>query len=157
MATRALDIIQRLDLQPHPEGGRYRRVFESQRKVSRAGTAEERLALTSIIYLLRAGEQSDWHRVASDEAWHFYEGAELALTSALPDGSGAEVLRLGPLHDGVRPVHVIPAGHWQRARSLGDYTLVGCSVGPGFDFADFTLARDLGPEQDDIRRRLETL
>ena len=83
--------------------------------------------------MLPAGAHSRWHQVLSDEVWHFYEGAPLEL---LCDD---KCWVLGPVGIGQEPVHTVPAGSWQAARSLGEYTLVGCTVGPGFDFADFTM------------------
>jgi predicted cupin superfamily sugar epimerase len=101
-----------------------------------------RAALTSIYFLLPAGAVSRWHRVRSDELWHHYEGAPLELWIAPPDAQRIERLRLGPLGPDQAPVRGVPANAWQAARSLGAYTLVGCSVGPGFEFADFELLRD---------------
>jgi predicted cupin superfamily sugar epimerase len=117
-------------MQPHPEGGHYVEVYRSA-------------SLTSIFFLLRAGEISRWHRVLdSDEAWHFYEGDPIELLTAPEDFAGVDRHVLGPVAEGRRPVHVVPGGVWQAARSTGAYTLVGCSVGPGFDFANFEMLRD---------------
>jgi len=85
---------------------------------------------------------SRWHRVQSDEVWHFYEGAPLDLWVASPGGDQTSQHRLGPLDGAQRPVWTVPAGCWQAARSTGAYTLAGCTVGPGFDFSDFALAAD---------------
>jgi predicted cupin superfamily sugar epimerase len=101
-----------------------------------------RAALTAIYFLLPEGAVSRWHRVASDELWHHYEGAPLELLQTPPDAPRLERFRLGPLADRQAPVHCVPAQWWQAARPLGAYTLVGCTVGPGFDFADFELLRD---------------
>ncbi len=103
----------------------------------------ERRALTTIYYLLPEETCSRWHSVGADETWHHYEGALLELLSFAADGSSPCVYRLGPLADGASPVHVVPAGWWQAARTLGAYSLVGCTVGPGFEFEDFTLLADL--------------
>jgi len=157
MHARAQEIITLLQLLPHPEGGRFRRAFCSTRTVHRAVTGEPRPALTSIFYLLLAGETSDWHCVASDEAWHHYEGAPLALRIATPQAECCSRHELGPLTPQRSPLQVVPAQHWQSARSLGDFSLVGCSVGPGFDFADFCLARELGADQASVRERLRAL
>jgi uncharacterized protein len=85
---------------------------------------------------------SRWHRVRSDEVWHFYEGAPLDLWSASPDGDQVDHYRLGPLDGPQRPVWTVPAGRWQAAQSTGSYTLVGCTVGPGFEYEDFRLASE---------------
>jgi len=147
MTRRALELIRLLDLQPHPEGGFYRRIYASDSRVLRQSDQLERRALTSIYYLLPAGACSRWHRVLSEEAWHFYEGAPLELLSFAADGSGGSSLRLGTLAEGLSLAHVIPAGWWQAARSLGDYSLLGCTVGPGFEFEDFTLLADIPEAQ----------
>lgn len=133
-AGTADDWIHALGLAPHPEGGWYRRIHTSALQVDCG--ARTRPALTSILYLLRAGEIGRWHRVASDEAWHVCAGAPLELTRADPEFMDIETSRLGP--PGL-PAIVVPAGHWQTARSTGAFTLCGCTVGPGFDFADFAL------------------
>lgn len=136
---RADALIARLGLAPHPEGGWYRRLYRSTTSV--LGPAGERAAATTIVYLLRQGEASRWHRVRADEVWHFYEGAPLTLSRADPELVAIEDFRLGPVDEAL-PVGVVPAGHWQAARSDGDYSLVGCTVAPGFDFADFMLLAD---------------
>jgi len=143
MDPRAQQLIRLLDLQPHPEGGFYRRIHASDSRIVRNADGAGRCALTSIYYLLPAGACSRWHRVLSDEAWHHYEGAPLELLSFAADGSRPSVHRLGPFQAGAEPAHVVPAGWWQAARPLGDYCLVGCTVGPGFEFEDFTLLADL--------------
>lgn len=155
MLARARELIAALGLQPHPEGGFYREIHRSAQTVTRGGDGAVRSGLTSIYYLLTGPERGAWHRVGSDEVWHFYEGADLELCVASPDAARIVAHRLGPLRHGAAPVSIVAAGHWQAARSLGDYTLVGCSVGPGFDFTDFALARDLGPEGALIAGRLD--
>lgn len=127
-------VIELLGLEPHPEGGHYRETFRDARRV-----AGERAASTAIYFLLRAGEESRWHRVDATEVFHFYAGAPFSLI-IVADGVRSTV-RLGPdLAAGERPQAVIPAGAWQRAASLGDWSLVGCTVAPGFEFAGFELA-----------------
>jgi uncharacterized protein len=152
MDERAGELISSLGLVPHPEGGHFREVYRSASGVRPDDGRPVRSALTTIFFLLARGEVSRWHRVASDEAWHHYEGAPLELFTA--DREFGEVTRrvLGPVGTGAGPVHVVPAGAWQAARSLGAYTLVGCTVGPGFDFADFEMLRDL-PEAEGVRGR----
>ena len=133
------DIAHLLDLEPHPEGGRYRETFRDTAAVG-FGADPARAASTAIYFLLRAGEVSRWHRVDASEVWHWYAGAPLSLT--LADAQGRRGLRLGPdLAAGERPQAVVPAGVWQQAASHGDWTLVGCTVAPGFQFAGFELAQ----------------
>jgi predicted cupin superfamily sugar epimerase len=127
-------------MRPHPEGGHYAEVFRSVHRVRVLERDVERAALTTIYFLLAAGEYSRWHRVLSDEVWHYQEGDALELI--LFDDQGLRRLRLGPVSRETRPSIVVPAGTWQAARSMGAYTLSGCTVGPGFDFADFALATD---------------
>jgi uncharacterized protein len=135
-------LITLLDLRAHPEGGHYGELHRSSTLVHPLDGRGPRPAITTIYYLLKAGEVSRWHRVQSDEVWHFYEGAPLQLWIAEPRGESLIAYELGPVADASRPVRTVPAGCWQAARSGGEYTLAGCSVGPGFDFADFTLARE---------------
>lgn len=148
MHPRAQELITRLDLQPHPEGGHYREIFRSGQQVRRQPDGLARSALTSIFFLLPRGAVSRWHRVAhADESWHHYEGDPIALHVLLPGATRAETWLLGAIGSpGVSdalPARVVPAHAWQAAQPLGDYAFVGCSVGPGFDFADFAMARDL--------------
>jgi predicted cupin superfamily sugar epimerase len=127
------EVIRQLSLTPHPEGGFYRETF-------RDSAGGERAASTAIYYLLPQGEISHWHRVDAAEIWHFYDGAPLEL-SLSEDGREASRQRLGnDLAAGERPQLVAPAGWWQSARSLGAWTLVGCTVAPGFEFSRFELA-----------------
>jgi predicted cupin superfamily sugar epimerase len=142
MIDRAKDLIAALGLIPHPEGGYYGELYRSDAIVQPTDGRGVRAALTTIYFLLPGAAVSRWHRVQSDEVWHFYEGAPLDLWMASADGSQVNQYRLGPLDGAQRPVWTVPAGWWQAARSTGAYTLVGCTVGPGFDFRDFALARD---------------
>ena len=112
-----------------------------------------RPGLTTIYFLLPGGVHSRWHRVTSDEVWHFYEGAPLELLQLSSDLRSLSSVVLGPLAGRQEPVHTVVAGDWQAARSTGAYTLVGCTVGPGFDFDDFTMLSDLPHES--ARLRLE--
>ncbi len=122
-----------LGLAPHPEGGAYAETWRGE-------AAHGRSVGTAIYFLLRAGERSHWHRVDAAEVWHFYGGDPLELAIS-PDGRTVESVVLGPdLLAGHRPQRVVPAGAWQSARSLGDHTLAGCTVAPGFEFAGFELA-----------------
>jgi predicted cupin superfamily sugar epimerase len=129
----AQDIVQRLDLKPHPEGGYYRETFRDPREV------DGRSVSTAIYYLLEKGQRSHWHRVDAVELWHWHAGATLALSVVTDDG--VVVHRLGAdLKAGERPQAVVETGQWQSAESLGDWTLVGCTVAPGFEFGGFEMA-----------------
>lgn len=131
----APDLARLLDLSPHPEGGCYRETFRDERLVEGA-----RAISTAIYYLLPEGRVSAWHRVDAVEIWHFYAGAPLEL-ALCADGRGVARFRLGPdILTGERPQIIVPAGHWQSARSLGPWTLAGCTVAPGFEFASFEMA-----------------
>jgi uncharacterized protein len=130
----AADIIARLQLQPHPEGGHYRETFRDLRT-----DANGRSLSTAIFFLLARGERSHWHRIDAVEIWHYYAGAALSLQIA--DERGRRTMALGPdLASGEAPQAIVPAGAWQSAESIGDWTLAGCTVSPGFDFATFELA-----------------
>ena len=147
MHPRAAELIETLDLQPHPEGGYFAQVYRSGSTVTPDDGRDVRAALTTIYFLLVEGQVSAWHRVRSDEVWHFYEGDPLALTWADGDGANAVTQLLGPVGAGQRPVAVVPAGYWQmarllQARHLGSYVLVGCTVAPGFEYEDFVLVAD---------------
>ncbi len=135
-------LITSLGLRAHPEGGYYREVYRSPASVKPSDGRQPRPALTTIYFLLIHGQFSRWHRVQSDEVWHFYEGATLDLWLTSPQIDRVEHHRLGPAEAAQQPVLVVPAGWWQAARSSGAYTLTGCTVGPGFDFQDFALAAD---------------
>ena len=130
----ASDIIRLLDLKPHPEGGHYR---ETLRDTMRYG---DRAVSTAIYFLLAAGEVSHWHRIDSVEVWHWYAGAPLELEIAQNEGRIERVTLGNDLASGERPQAVVPAHAWQAAQTLGDWTLVGCTVAPGFEFATFELA-----------------
>jgi predicted cupin superfamily sugar epimerase len=133
-ALTAADVIARLDLKPHPEGGHFRETFRDKRS-----DAEGRAASTAIYFLLARGERWHWHRIDAAEVWHYYAGSALVLEIA--DDSGSRAIRLGPdLAAGEVPQAIVPARTWQAATSCGDWTLVGCTVTPGFDFAKFELA-----------------
>ncbi len=145
MHPRAAQLIAQLDLQPHPEGGYYREEYRSENTVQPADERPERSALTTIYFLLTEGTYSCWHQLRSDEVWHFYEGDPLHLLCLAADFGNARTVVLGPVASDQQPVAVIPATCWQAAHSTGAYTLVGCSMGPGFDFADFRMLREDKP------------
>jgi uncharacterized protein len=130
----AADVIRLLGMKPHPEGGHYVETFRDERLI------EGRSVSTAIYYLLDTGDVSQWHRVDAVETWHWHAGAPLVLTVS-PNGHDASAHYLGnDLKTGQRPQFVVPAGWWQTATSLGAWTLVGCTVAPGFDFSGFELA-----------------
>ena len=130
----AVEVIARLGLAPHPEGGHFRETFRDDRT-----DATGRAQSTAILFLLAAGERSHWHRVDAAEVWHHYAGAPLLLE--IVAGARRQNARLGSdIAAGETPQVVVPAHAWQAARSAGDWTLVGCTVAPGFDFAGFELA-----------------
>ena len=128
------DVIRLLELATHPEGGHYRETFRDDESDGK------RAASTAIYFLLKAGAQSHWHTVDAVETWHHYAGDALLLEIAAPSGNTSSVCLGKDLSRGERPQAVVPIGHWQRARSLGSWTLVGCTVAPGFSFDGFTLA-----------------
>jgi predicted cupin superfamily sugar epimerase len=171
----ARDLVDKLALQPHPEGGWYREIYRSPTRVETARGS--RSAITTIYYLLERHQLSRWHVVQADELWHFYAGAPLELleydptsrklvshrlghvdsaTDASADGTawpaGASAPTAGS--SGAVSVAVIRSGVWQAARSLGDYSLVGCTVGPGFEFADFQFTVDVPSHADHFKGEL---
>ena len=130
----ATEIVALLGLAPHPEGGWFRETFRD------AAGPDGRSLSTAIYYLLEKGQRSHWHRVDAVETWHFYAGSALILKTA-NEGCPGHTVRLGPdLIAGERPQAIVPAHAWQSAETTGDWTLVGCTVAPGFEFAGFELA-----------------
>lgn len=131
----ANEIISKLDLVPHPEGGHFRETWRDQ------ATVDGRSVGTAILFLLQSGEVSHWHRVDAAEIWHFHAGSPLELSIAAAKGSPLLTKTLGTsVTEGQHPQLVVPANFWQSARSKGDWTLVGCTVAPGFEFSRFELA-----------------
>jgi predicted cupin superfamily sugar epimerase len=138
-------LVEKLALLPHPEGGWYREIYRSRDRVqTRRGL---RSAVTTIHYLLEREQLSRWHVVEADEIWHFYGGAALELIGYDPTTRRLERHVLGDVRDGNKTVAIIAAHEWQAARSLGEYSLVGCTVGPGFEFEDFRFVAAL-PEHE---------
>jgi hypothetical protein len=136
----ATEIIRLLDLKPHPEGGHFRETFRDSR------TIDGRAASTAIYFLLARGERSHWHRVDAVETWHRYAGAALMLEIAESEGNIDRVTLGSNLSAGEQPQAIVPAQAWQAAHSLGDWTLCGCTVAPGFEFSGFELApKDWSP------------
>jgi predicted cupin superfamily sugar epimerase len=127
------DIIARLDLSPHPEGGWYRQTW--------IGDESPRASGTCIYFLLKEGERSHWHRVDATEIWHFYAGSPLILRMAETHEGPASAHVLGTdLASGEAPQIIVPKDHWQAAEATTGWTLVGCTVSPGFRFEGFELA-----------------
>ena len=131
----ARELVAELELATHPEGGWYREIHRSAEIISTV--RGPRSALTSIYYLLESPQFSRWHVVASDEIWHFHDGAPLELLIYRPSTRELSSRVLGQPSAGYEALVNVRAGEWQAARSLGDWTLMGCDVGPGFDFEDF--------------------
>jgi uncharacterized protein len=127
-------LVAALKLEPHPEGGAFIETFRDSR------TIDGRAASTAIYFLLRAGQRSHWHRIDAVEIWHFYAGAPLELGLSEDGVARAQVVLGTDFAAGQKPQVVVPAHCWQAARSLGEWTLVGCTVAPGFDFNRFELA-----------------
>ncbi|MAL79397.1 MAG: cupin [Sneathiella sp.] len=133
----APDIIAALGMSPHPEGGHFVETFRDD--LTQPG--QTRSLSTAIYYLLQAGERSHWHRVDAVEIWHYHAGAPLSLAIAADDTAEGEENTLGPdILAGARPQIIVPRGSWQSACTLGDWTLVGCTVAPGFEFSGFEMA-----------------
>jgi uncharacterized protein len=129
------EVIRLLDLKPHPEGGHFREMFRDTHKVE-----GDRAASTAIYFLLTRGERSHWHRVDAVEVWHWHAGAPLVLEIAQNEGRIERVTLGNDLASDQRPQAVVPAHAWQAAQTLGDWTLCGCTVAPGFEFSGFELA-----------------
>jgi|TARA_Y100000815_G_scaffold206891_1_gene190835 uncharacterized protein len=127
-------LIAALNLSPHPEGGWYRETWRA------ATAADGRAAGTAILFLLEAHQHSHWHRVDADEHWFWHAGAPLILSIASADGPASEAILGADIIGGQMPQMLVPAHHWQSARPMGGWTLVSCTVTPGFEFAGFTLA-----------------
>ena len=141
MDKESSEIIKQLKLLPHPEGGWFREILRSENYVIRKD-GEKRNNITGIYYMLLKNEISTWHRVnSSDEIWIYLRGAPLNLW-CLDDGN-KELRKLSI--DSNNPIEMIPSGYWQAASSIGAFTLTSCCVGPGFDFSDFEMLRNLDP------------
>lgn len=149
---RADDIVAALGLEPHPEGGCYREFFRSGSPVTPRDGRAARAALSAIYYLLRAGETSRWHAVRSDEQWTLLEGDALELSVLDRATFAVTAHRLGAGAPASTRTAVVPGGSWQTARPLGEFALVACTVGPGFDFADFAFLADDPPAAERLRR-----
>ncbi|MEZ5312384.1 MAG: cupin domain-containing protein [Thermoanaerobaculia bacterium] len=153
MHARAAALVRELGLSPHPEGGRFAELYRSPRPVDPGDGRSSRSALTAIWFLMLAGERSAGHVVDSDEVWIHFEGSDVRLWTFDAETEALSSTLLGPVGPGRAPQRVVEAGVWQAAEPLGDYSLTGACVGPGFDFADFRLL-DGAP---DVRARLGRL
>jgi predicted cupin superfamily sugar epimerase len=145
-------VIDKLNLKPHPEGGSYRQIYRSSERVKTVRGAHS--AITAIYYLLERNQISRWHVVEADEIWHFYEGSPLELLAYDPEARALVRCVLGNTRDDHERVAVIQKGIWQAARSLGDFSLVGCSVGPGFEFEDFRFVASLSGHREHFEGKL---
>jgi len=136
-------LVKKLELQPHPEGGFYKETYRSQEKINldgALGIQGERNYSTAIYFLLIRDSFSAWHKIKQDETWHFYEGSPVRVHSISPAGEYHH-FDLGPEFDSKQePQYIVPGGSWFASETLGEYSLVGCTVAPGFDFQDFELA-----------------
>lgn len=133
------DIIKHFDMLPHPEGGYYKETYRSNLNIDTP--KGKRSASTAIYFLITKDSISHFHRLSSDEGWHYYMGDPLIIFEITPKGEYIETI-LGPdLKSGHKYQYIVPAGHWFGSTSLGHYSLVGCTVSPGFDFADFEMAK----------------
>lgn len=146
------ELVNTLDMRRHPEGGWYSEVYRSSSLVKPQGDGRgDRTALTSIYFLLALGQCSAWHKVQSDEVWIYLEGNPLDLWTWDALNNIAKCTNLGPVGEHVRPQHTVPAGLWQAAQPQPQqdgpgFTLVACTVGPGFDFADFEMMKPAGAQ-----------
>lgn len=137
--SRVEELVETLGLAAHPEGGFFRELFRSAQTVRPADGRSARAALTVIHFLLPGGAHGRWHEVRSDEQWTFLEGAPLELHVLEPGATAVRTVHLGPLAAGATPTAVVPGGAWQATSAGAQHGLVTCTVGPGFDFADFRL------------------
>lgn len=151
MSENVQEIVEQLNLSTHPEGGYYREVYRSSENI-RLGNGESRSAGTGIYFLLPTGVCTNWHRVSSDELWHFYDGDRLVLEMIDVEGNFSRQFLYDELTGKGNFQQLIPRNCWQRAYSTGDYTLVGCTVAPGFEFDDFEMA-----EPDELAMKYEDL
>lgn len=159
MDSEALALIKDLELSPHPEGGYYKEIYRAKTTVHSPHAGAIRNALTDIYFLLVSGQISRFHRVLHDEIWHFYAGAPLVLVEIEAEGLKLREVRLGGFGQSGMPryKHCIQGGNWQAAYSTGGYTLVGCTVAPGFDFADFRFLSQEGELQSAVLEKFPML
>lgn len=142
MNERAEQLIELLHLQPHPEGGYFKETYRSEMKVRSPQSGNHRSAVTDIYFLLIEGQKSRLHRVLHDELWHFFEGAPLKLLDIQAQSRESRMVILDNTSKPPLFQYCVRGGNWQAAASTGEYSLVGCSVAPGFDFKDFSFLCD---------------
>jgi predicted cupin superfamily sugar epimerase len=142
MTRTAQEIIRALELSPHPEGGYYKETYRSADELKSPRNGEIRSAVTDIYFLLVSGQISRFHKVVHDEIWHFYEGDPLELVEIQADTLEVSKTVLGNGNGIFKYKHCIKGGNWQAARSTGSYSLMGCTVAPGFDFSDFEFLKE---------------
>ena len=142
MNKRVQELINTLKLSPHPEGGYYREIYRSESKVNSPENGEMRNSITDIYFLLVSGQISRLHRVLHDEIWHFYEGDPLELVEIQSDSLEIFKVVLGNKNNILKYKYCIKGGNWQAAYSTGEYSLVGCTVAPGFNFSDFEFLKE---------------
>jgi predicted cupin superfamily sugar epimerase len=144
MSLSTQDLVDRLDLLPHPEGGYYRETYRSDFShlpPNSFGIKEKRSISTAIYFLLTQGNFSAFHRIKQDELWHHYMGDAVAVHTISPEGEYHKLLLGKDLGEGEFPQHMVKGGTWFASETLGVYSLAGCTVAPGFDFADFELPK----------------
>lgn len=142
MNKRAKELIYQLQLSPHPEGGYYKETSRSVKMVESPQNREMRSAVTDIYFLLISNQPSRFHRVIHDEIWNYYEGDPLEIIEIQPDTLRLSKTILGNSGGIARYKHCVKGCNWQAEYSIGDYTLVGCTVAPGFDFSDFKFLKE---------------
>lgn len=149
------DIIKELGLERHPEGGAFKETYRSPVSLSIEGFEGSRSISTAIYFLIGGEDYSAFHRIKSDELWHFYQGSPLVIVEISPEGIISET----ELGSGLNFQYAVKAGNWFASYSKGEVSLVGCTVSPGFDFSDFELAeyKHLAkqyPEHEEIIKKL---
>lgn len=155
-------LIEKLGLQSHPEGGFFRETYRSSEKQvppDSLGIEADRNLSTAIYFMLTKGNFSAFHRIKQDEVWHHYLGGTIVIHSISPEGEYQKFSLGKDLEKGEKPQYVVPAGHWFASETLDDYALAGCTVAPGFDFADFEMAErsqllTLFPQHEEVIQRL---
>lgn len=157
MNQRVFELVDLLEMEPHVGGGYIQEFFRSTNVIHLPGNKVERRALTTIYYLLGAGEYDSWHRLEGDEVWHYHEGAKLELIWIEQGKQKYTNCLIGEIDSSSKPIAVVPGGCWQMARTTGEYTLVGCTMGPGFEYEDYQLLRNFPEAASGIMHRFPEL